>query len=265
VLPRPPAVVGRLAPRWHDVALIGGSSSASYSSQVGEIDYEGGRFRIDGLVAGEATTIFLRPEGAGTALVLHDLVLEPGEERDLGLLDIPEPVEVRGRVLDADGRPVTGALVRTVEPWYEGRTRTDPEGRFRLPRFPPEPTTLWIESVPSAVAFVPVTAAHDAKPLEIRLPATGRLRVRILGPIGEPVPNTPVNIARLGEDGEPAWDRRTIPRTDSLGGLDLALYPGRYAVIPHANAGLEAVGGNPRVTIAPRKEVEIMIRTRKVH
>ena len=96
-----------------------------------------GRYRLEGLPAG---AVRLRAAGAGGALVSEELVLGPGEVREVDLaLDPGGGLDVR--VVDEGGRPVRGAIVlarRAGRPLLEhpGARRTDDRGRAHLPDLP---------------------------------------------------------------------------------------------------------------------------------
>ncbi len=80
-----------------------------------------------------AALLFSFAGSAGFALAYQDALaaLEAGADRT-------DRIEIRGRVLDPDGRPVAGAEVYLTRPYFRGRsvqaalarTRSDAEGRF---------------------------------------------------------------------------------------------------------------------------------------
>lgn len=259
VSPRP-----RLIGRFRDAVARGSSVECGIDGQRsgGMLEVaEDGSFRVDGLDAGTPMTVYLRPEH-GAALVLRDIVLQPGEVRDLGEVSFPKGVSLVGRLLDAGGSPVRDALVRVSEWWSASRTRTDAEGRFRLEDLPPGRSTLWIEASPLAVTFSEVDAEVGMSPVEVRLPAPGTLRVRVKRMGGGTLPNAPMVVVRLLDTGEPDEGRRTILRTNSLGVLETALPPGPYAVRPHAAAAVQVVGEawTPMVVSNRTVDGEIVVR-----
>ncbi len=165
VFPEPPSLLGRVPADLAGTPVLLGDA---FGRAVGKIQVkEGGRFEIKGLVPNRPVTYYLRPKG-GAALVLPAFVLAPGEVRDVGLLAFPDPVTIAGRLLDARGLPVPGALVRTIERWCKECTRTDLEGRFRPSSLPPGRSTLYLETAPATVASRPI-------PTRARLDSRGRL------------------------------------------------------------------------------------------
>jgi hypothetical protein len=92
-----------------------------------------GRFRIDGVWPGG---FYLLHVGSGSAVSTHRLVTRvpsPGETIDLGDIVLPPTGVLSGRVVDENGDPVAGALVRTADVPVEALTlfpfeRFDPAG-----------------------------------------------------------------------------------------------------------------------------------------
>jgi hypothetical protein len=93
-----------------------------------------GCYRIEG-VGPVATLVFVAADGCTSAR--HALPgLAPGEVREVTIA-LEREQEIRGRVLDAAGRPMAGALVDLTAPdqRYTGLvlgTSTGPDGRFRF-------------------------------------------------------------------------------------------------------------------------------------
>ncbi|HVG93794.1 MAG TPA: carboxypeptidase-like regulatory domain-containing protein, partial [Planctomycetota bacterium] len=135
--------------------------------------------------------------GQLTCMALGNRVLE----RDLAL----PAGSIEAHVLDAEGRPVTGALAHlrprgeadgwlVLSPVGIERT-TDGGGRARWTGVPPGAWTVRVE-VPSSGARVetPVDLGDQdrAVALEVREPATGRLKVVVLDDAGRPLPGARV-------------------------------------------------------------------------
>lgn len=256
VLPLRPHLVGRVPEGYREQSIECGVITKERGGRSGGLDVaEDGTFRVDGLFADDPTTVYFRP-AKGAALVLRDVVLKPGEVRDLGEIAFPEPLSLEGTLLDATGAPVRGAMVRPADWWCWSRTRTDADGRFRLGNLPPGKNTLWIEATSLAVTFHDVQMREGMAPIEVRLPEPGTLKIRLVKENGETLPNVPMNVVRLLDTGEPDWDRRKIVKTDSRGLLDEKLPPGPYGVIPHDNAHLEVVGETMKVLIVSNRTTE---------
>ena len=104
-----------------------------------------GRYRIGPLPDGP-TVVTVYAEGHGPQLVSVD----PAEEKSLDVA-LPAPHEVAGRVLDPDGRPVTGAHLRLVN-WRAYASLpldadTDADGRFTIADAPSDAASyqLWAD------------------------------------------------------------------------------------------------------------------------
>ncbi len=103
-----------------------------------------GRFAFEGLLEGE---ILLSVEtGAGRPAV-PDVRVAAGQNE--GEIRLPSPASVSGRVLDDQGRPMSGVEVSAdSEHRYPGRwnTTTDTEGRFRMENLPAsaEQIRVWL-------------------------------------------------------------------------------------------------------------------------
>ena len=127
----------------------------------------------------------LRAE-ASAEHVLPDALMLPG-------------TTLRGRVRDAAGKPIAGALVRVEDPlardfgvmaWFASQAVSDERGIFEVPGVPR--TGLLVTA--SALGFPAVSrfAAHDS-PLDLTLVATGVVRGRVVGADGKPAANVEVN------------------------------------------------------------------------
>jgi hypothetical protein len=140
---------------------------------------------------------------AGLASAKRPADVRRGETLDLGEIALDVGVAATGRVVDAQGRGVAGAIVRVVGAGEETdpATKTDASGAFRLEHLPPEGEFIHV----AAAGFVEfrTTRRHDARSagdLVVtllhggvakgrvvdrggRLAAQDRLRVYVLGPI----------------------------------------------------------------------------------
>ncbi len=114
-----------------------------------------GRFELSGLPSGKAR-LYLMPSLAASV----EVELTAGRTHFPVELRVPEAA-VKGRVLDSDGNPVSGALVYVAP---SGARGTDAEGRFELMEKPPE-------IIVCAEGHVPFRHVVDSAVLEVRLPA----------------------------------------------------------------------------------------------
>ncbi len=146
--------------------------------------------------------------------------------------------ELRGSVVERDGRPVPGVPIRTLS----GQTRTDLFGEFRLCDLPPGAIPLQIKSP----RFVPATGTVTLRrPEEVLAPIILE-RVDPYAPAFGPLrPDRPIVWFRSSIDSPP--DMTRAPTSEDLADeLLLRLTPGEYetgALAFYANADLKA----PRV------------------
>lgn len=153
--------------------------------------------------------------------------LRPGEVRDLPPIRLVRGARAAVRVLDAEGRPVAGCEVRWA--WNGDRTpvRTDAEGRATLSGAPNDEERVHVTLPDGAVfhrhgALPPATG--DAVALELRLPPTRTLVVRVSDALDAPIPLASVSTSRTtappgGLAAEEPWastDGRGLARLASV-------------------------------------------------
>jgi protocatechuate 3,4-dioxygenase beta subunit len=138
---------------------------------------------------------------ASAERVLPDALMLPG-------------TTLRGRVRDAAGKPIAGALVRVEDPlardfgvmaWFASQAVSDERGIFEVPGVPR--TGLLVTA--SALGFPAVSrfAAHDS-PLDLTLVATGVVRGRVVGADGKPAANVEVDAITVEQrPGRSRWLR----------------------------------------------------------
>ncbi len=153
-----------------------------------------GRFELD-LQPGRGFELVLRSPTT-RALALEVEPGFPGEVRDVGDLQAPSGLIVRGRVIDGrDGSPVPDARIWTPRPSAQGpllawvhrdllQTRSDPEGTFVLAGLAPIPTELRLEAAdyaPRRVALRPEPEAEALELGDVELQPGATVRVRVEG------------------------------------------------------------------------------------
>jgi len=106
------------------------------------------------------------------------------------LVVLKRGLQVTGRVLDAEGKPIAGALVRfgfdrfgTSEP----EDRTDEDGRFVLENCKPGQTLVTVQAEGLAPQFQDLIVVEQNKPLEFKLDAGHTLRVAVVDVNGAPI------------------------------------------------------------------------------
>jgi len=110
-----------------------------------------------------------------------------GDRVDAGDWVLPEGRRVEGVVLDAAGLPA-----RDLEVCLSGGpdARVDDRGRFRIADAAPGETTIAVcrpDAYPLLEEKLTVPAGSDLRGLVLRLPAFGRIRVRVVDPGGRPL------------------------------------------------------------------------------
>jgi len=190
-----------------------------------------GRFR---LALPEATRLVVVARGKGR---MRWRILGPtllAADRDLGVVTVAAGRTVTGRVVDAGGRPIGGAVVVAWQitgsrrPWESGRrpfpatARTAADGSFAIEGAPRE--TLTLSAFHDGFAPARADLVRRDTGVEIRLvpgvPVTGR----VAGPDGAPVPGAWVLAGDEGRDG--------VTRADANGAFRLArVRPGALSLV----------------------------------
>lgn len=167
----------RLRPLAHGaVSLCGAAVDAADAKTLATGTREDGTFAFAGLHP--RGLYLLRAEAGGAAI--HRLLPHapgPGETVDLGDVVLPPAAAVSGTVVDGDGGPVAGALVRVVALPGRAWDLLPAAGMGALPALPgpapAEPPPPWAASL---LAQLPVATAHSA--------ADGTFRLAGLAPCG---------------------------------------------------------------------------------
>lgn len=150
-----------------------GSAALGPSDERHGVTDEEGRFEIAGLAPGTWHALAWTEGGPHAPALARGVVVPPdGDPAPLGIR-LPRAVVLHGVLRDADGRAMAGAEVGALRdapvPFnLLERTRTDEQGRFRLPGVTAAGERVWIDvELPGACVGVLVTAGEA--PLEIRL------------------------------------------------------------------------------------------------
>lgn len=173
-----------------------------------------------------------------------------------------------GRVLDAAGSPVAGAVVSSDHgpaepPWWKsglGFQRrpapplavTDEGGSFELPFFG-EDRDHWIVRAPGLAAWRATRSGNGLDPWSIRLPRPASLRAAVLSSDGTPAARARVRCVAQGFELPPV-------ETDGRGRFELAgLLPGTFTLTAIA-AGSEPEGCVLGGTIEEGRDLDLEVR-----
>jgi|GEM_PF-1483533 len=209
-----------------------------------------GRFELENPASRESLLVVIAP-GHGP-LFQPVAVPDQGGVIDLGDVEVDSEGVVRGRVLDRQGDPVTGAevresivstparlrelLLRRAERQGErGKVLTGADGSFVLGGFlPGEPVQLQVTKAGFGREEVWVQANPtdaEIEPVEVVLRPAGRIRGVVLDEYGRPAPRATVAPDTSRADG--GWFRWV--RTDERGRFEVpAVDPGRFYLVAKA-------------------------------
>lgn len=157
----------------------------------------------------------------------HVAQVAAGQGEEHIFLRLESPVTFAGRLLDGEGAPIAGALVRT-DPGWHGGVRTDTAGSFAIDGLAEGIVELEIEiDNRPPVAHAVHVSSHSTRE-EVRL-ALGELRGRLLRPDGSSAAGVPFTLESAG--GPSRSERRTYGVTGPDGAFFFdRMPPGVYRV-----------------------------------
>ena len=146
----------------------------------------------------------------------------PGSMIDLGDLTLDPGIELRGRVTDLTGKPVSGARV--------GCLRTDENGSFRIERLPAGPLTFHLHGLGVDDTEQVVDVRPAAAPVVVALAAGALVRVVARHADGRSAESERLAVIRLLADGKPDTETLATRRTAEDGRITWRLPTGRWHV-----------------------------------
>jgi len=158
--------------------------------------------------------------------------LLPGERRTIELVLDRELRAFAGRVVDASGTPLPGAVVMvgSVDGDSHSGRGVDAEGRFRYDAIAADRVQVIVEK-PGLPARRWREVVLDGTPVELALGPARELRVHVVGTAGEPVRNLRITPSKEADEwwtGEPEEESPGVylVRSAPLGAVDFAVSVG---------------------------------------
>lgn len=206
-----------------------------------------GRFRLEGMPLGLVSIKASHAEygkGSASVQVVKGVVGECDVVLAAGLV-------LRGRVVDAEGRPAAGLTVNAHEGSrnFWGQTTTDGDGRFRILNCVAAPLTLEVKA--KAIDWQPIVSVADVRAggeeIALSLGSSVSVRAVVVAPDGHPAS------AQLTPWLEGASSANMIESDPTNGVIDVqGLAPGRYH-LSLSSHGLPDVDLGERVLDAGQK------------
>jgi hypothetical protein len=174
-----------------------------------------------------AGRLHARVEFEGYAPLTLDFTARPGEELDLGDVMVDPGIDLVGRVEDAHGTPVPGALVTVGDKWEVGHreTTTAVDGGFRLTHVAGGPTGVRVAAPDFLLKQVDADVQSGAATLVVLLERGGLVRVTVVDSAGAPAVGVYVEVGDRGGD----TDHRGVARVRAPVGQTRVAVDGRDA------------------------------------
>ncbi len=230
-----------------------------------------GKFRLTGVVPGSNLVAVTKPGLLSN--VRPRVLVEPGEEKDLGRLRLPEGEFAAGKVVDEDGKPIVDAqvLVASRSPsapvhFASFATPTDEQGKFELGGMPPGEAIVAARR-DKGEPWKIVGPGPVAQDFTVELPSRYDLTLLVVGPDGEPIPKPRLQVLRgqldQGAVEMAMWGvTRPIPlddrtETTDKGATVLRELPrGSYSILV-AGPGCATTGVEVELTADAERTVEL--------
>jgi hypothetical protein len=221
----PPDGEVSLAPRVRD----GASTPANFDVWFVPADGRGGSY---GFKCSDAALVKSLAPGnwhalirAGDLAAVRDFEVVTGKRTDLGEVVVEPCLTLRGRIVDATGKPVSATSVEM----HDASVQPDVEGRFAVPRLPPGAYSLECGGEQWFSQKVEYTLAADSPPLVVTLLRGGLLRGLVRDDAG-----LPIRDAKVVAESEPVegyvLEDEPLDLT-KFGGFSKRLPAGRWRVV----------------------------------
>jgi len=220
----------------------GGESGSGSSETVRE-----GVLLFEGWNGSERVTIDVE----GYARLTLTPEVKAGEHRDLGDLVLDVGWALAGRVVDPQGRPVTGADVAFAD---AVSATSDDEGAFLLEHLPRgAPLEVVVGADGFLDATLEVVAAEAKEPVTVELARGVWLEGKVRGTDGTPLEDYWFQVQR--KDAAGTWFQDDYFSTEEDGAFSIRVKPGTFRI------AFVAVRGQPPVVLASIEGVEGETRT----
>ena len=247
----------------------------------------GGVFELPSPASGQKVVVVARAQGFLDGRS-EEMQTKAGEPLEGAVVKLREGAVIQGKVTAPGGKPVEGALVRTVpqgegDDW--GRSwrlqnakpyQTDAAGAFRIPNVEPGKLIVQFTHPQFVSASRDGVEAAEGKTVEVSAELGSALAIagKVLGPDGKPFVGARLEIGRKGELPEGADPYWTPPRnvsSSSDGSFAVpGLLAGTYTLVAAAEGCadselVEGEAGGPAVTLrlAPAFSIAGTVRARQ--
>jgi protocatechuate 3,4-dioxygenase beta subunit len=195
-----------------------------------------GRFEIGSLTEEDVVVSAIADGYFETKLPVDGLV--PGQAKEVKVTLDPATAWIEGTVVDPDQKPIAGAKVAASgDHGAAGEATTDAQGRFRLSKVRSKtPVSLRASAKGRADARM-TEVALNAGGVSITLQVAPRLKAKVLGPDGKPVPKLDITVWVRWEGGGEV-NRSSIDQGPN--GIDVPLPIGEVTVDVSGPDGLHA-------------------------
>ena len=112
------------------------------------------------------------------------------------VITLKRGIEIRGRVVDAEGSPIEKASVTFGRRSHNSPSAiTDSRGRFRLTKCESGPSAVTVQAKSFAPQMLFVNASPDLKPLKFQMHPGHRIRIKIVDSDGEPIDGAGISVS----------------------------------------------------------------------
>ena len=115
------------------------------------------------------------------------------DQQPVTKIELQRGLTVTGRVIDKDGLPIAGALLRTKFFNALREAKTDANGEYRLTGGAPAMAKIVVSAQGRATDMKELRIGPDLEPVDFRMQPGGKVRIRVLDENGKPVPKARIS------------------------------------------------------------------------